>query len=90
MFDSDVLVRKTELRERLSFWLRKAAAGKRLLIADRGRPIAVIIPWKKDTLVTEEEFAKLAREIDRRAIPWNSLGVIRKERRKRTATLSMK
>ena len=39
---------------------------------------------------SEEEFAKLAREIDRRAIPWNSLGVIRKERRKRTATLSMK
>lgn len=85
---SDFLVRKTEFRERLSYWLRKAEAGKRLLISDRGRPIAVIVPWRRGSKAVEEEFVELADAIDLRAIPWDSLRMITRERRRRTLDLS--
>jgi len=37
-----------ELRQDLSRYLRRVRAGERLVVTERGRPMAVIAPWAED------------------------------------------
>jgi prevent-host-death family protein len=41
--DSSVGIR--ELRQDLSRYLRRVRAGERLIVTERGRPLAVLAPW---------------------------------------------
>lgn len=37
-----------ELRQDLSRYLRRVRAGERLVVTERGRPLAVLAPWAED------------------------------------------
>jgi prevent-host-death family protein len=37
-----------ELRQDLSRYLRRVRAGERLIVTERGRPLAVVSPWADD------------------------------------------
>jgi prevent-host-death family protein len=37
-----------ELRQSLSRYLRRVRAGERLVVTERGRPLAVLAPWAED------------------------------------------
>lgn len=34
-----------ELRQNLSRYLRRVRAGERLIVTERGRPLAIVVPW---------------------------------------------
>src|SRR3990172_1403449 len=38
-----------ELRQNLSRHLRRVRAGERLVVTERGRPVAVLAPWADET-----------------------------------------
>jgi prevent-host-death family protein len=37
-----------ELRQSLSRYLRRVRAGERLIVTERGRPLAVLMPWSEE------------------------------------------
>jgi prevent-host-death family protein len=37
-----------ELRQDLSRYLRRVRAGERLVVTERGRPVAVVTPWAEE------------------------------------------
>ena len=37
-----------ELRQDLSRYLRRVRVGERLIVTERGRPLAVIVPWVEE------------------------------------------
>lgn len=47
-----------ELRQNLSRHLRRVAAGRRLVVTERGRPVAVLVPW----VDVEDPFERMVRE----------------------------
>lgn len=44
-----------ELKARLSLYLKRATAGERIVITDRGRAIAIISPAKQDSDLAQVE-----------------------------------
>jgi prevent-host-death family protein len=38
-----------ELRQDLSRYLRRVRAGERLIVTERGRPVAVVSPWAEES-----------------------------------------
>lgn len=42
-----------ELRQDLSRYLRRVRAGERLIVTDRGRPLAVLAPWADEGNVVD-------------------------------------
>jgi prevent-host-death family protein len=42
------LVGIRELRQDLSRYLRRVRAGERLIVTERGRPLAVLAPWAEE------------------------------------------
>ena len=47
-----------ELRQNLSRYVRRVEAGKRLVVTERGRPVAVLSPWAEG----DDPFERLVRE----------------------------
>src|SRR3990170_1494823 len=47
-----------ELRQNLSRYVRRVEAGKRLVVTERGRPVAVLSPWVDE----EDPFERLVRQ----------------------------
>ncbi len=47
-----------ELRQNLSRHLRRVAAGEQLVVTERGRPVAVLVPW----VDVEDPFERMVRE----------------------------
>jgi len=88
LISPNTLVQKTDFRSNLSLWLQKAQAGNNLLISDRGKPIAVVIPWKKTSQNLDQDFKKLAQSIDYQTSPWSSLKTLKQERQKRSQQLN--
>ncbi len=46
-----------ELRQNLSRYLRRVRAGERLVVTERGRPLAVLAPWVDETDVLDRLIA---------------------------------
>jgi prevent-host-death family protein len=46
-----------ELRQDLSRYLRRVRAGERLVVTERGRPLAVLTPWADETNVLDRLIA---------------------------------
>ncbi len=57
-YDMDVPVR--DLKSRLSEYLRRVRAGERVIVTDRGRPMAELTPLRQEALDPEERLARLA------------------------------
>jgi len=51
-----------ELKNHLSEHLRRARDGQRILVTDRGRPIAEITPLRAESLTLDERLARLEEE----------------------------
>lgn len=47
-----------ELRQNLSRYVRRVEAGRRLVVTERGRPVAVLAPWVDE----EDPFERLVRQ----------------------------
>ena len=46
-----------ELRQDLSRYLRRVRAGERLVVTERGRPLAVLAPWAEETDILDRLIA---------------------------------
>lgn len=46
-----------ELRQDLSRYLRRVRAGERLVVTERGRPLAVLAPWADEASVLDRLIA---------------------------------
>lgn len=46
-----------ELRQDLSRYLRRVRAGERLVVTERGHPLAVLVPWADHTDVLDQLIA---------------------------------
>ena len=55
-----MMVSVRELKNQTSQCLRRVRAGERLVVTDRGRPIAEITPMRRERLSPEERLARLA------------------------------
>ena len=49
----DAVVGVRELRQNLSVYLRRVEAGEALEVADRGRPVAMLVPLRKPSTLVE-------------------------------------
>ena len=49
-----------ELKDRLSEYLRRARAGERIVVTDRGRPIAELRSVGRERLTSDERLRRLA------------------------------
>jgi prevent-host-death family protein len=49
-----------DLKSRLSEYLRRVRAGERVIVTERGRPIAELAPLRQEVLDPEERMARLA------------------------------
>ena len=48
-----------ELKDHLSEHLRRVQGGQRIVVTDRGRPIAEITPLRTDSMTLDERLARL-------------------------------
>jgi prevent-host-death family protein len=48
-----------ELKNRLSEYLRRVRAGERIVVTDRGRPVAELLPLSSRRTSSEQRFARL-------------------------------
>jgi len=53
-----------DLKNRTSEFLRRVRAGERLVVTDRGRPIAEIAPVRRERLSSEQHLGRLAERGD--------------------------
>lgn len=72
------LVGVAELKKRLSEYLDRVKDGEEIIVADRGRPVARLIPFQSVPLSDEEEEMRLL-DLQRRGLIRLGTGEIPKE-----------